>query len=121
MPDDEAERHRKIKVMLGFDPDDPSISVQMVDTNPTVVTAAATEENDRAMDELIADVLRAAAEHKRPFQSAHEGAAYIQASFNRLWGLVASGAGYSSEARAEAIRVAADAVWYAMSLTGKED
>lgn len=111
MPNDEEEK-RKIKEMLGY-ADDPDVSVELV-------TATETDDpvGDRYLDELIVEVMNVLAQQRTTeFGSPHEGIAHIQDQYQWLWREVSQGTGCSNAARTAALKIAADALWYVISLT----
>lgn len=113
----QEDRDRQIKLMLGYDPDDPNISI--VTVTPDAVTATETEESDQQLNELMTEIMVAVAGHTTDFHSPYEGITHITARHNELWHCVIADAGCGETARRTAVRLAAEAVWYILTLTDK--
>jgi hypothetical protein len=77
---------------------------------------AATSHYDDAVNDVTRELFQAIREH--PFlNSPHEGWAVIREELDELWDHVRANTGRTSEARSEAIQVAAMALRYAVELT----
>lgn len=128
-----------IKEMLGFDRNDPNVSVRIIPGSPTpfilgkfgdqtlgdsdfgpAVTAPVTalEVAVGILTEEVADELYRAMEKHGPQNSPHEGISILREEFEGLWDHVKADTGRTPEARKEAIQIAAMALRYVIDNIG---
>lgn len=71
-----------------------------------------------AIGDVIAEVRKAEAKHA-PMHSAHEGHSVIREELEELWDHVKADTGYTEEAYAEAVQVAAMGIRYMLMIKGR--
>lgn len=125
--DQNSEEVRQLKLFLGHDPDDPTVTVEFVDQGVVpfpkagvAVTVTPANENsgggeDRKLDELLLEVISAVAACDK-LKSFVDGAAHIHMRSHKLWAQVAGDTGSSEEARRLCIQIAADTMRYVLDL-----